>query len=490
MKVKKEQVSRILSRIDGKYIEEAAVPAPGNGTGVSRPRRVRWKAAAVCAALAAVLGSAAFAYAAEAREYRSAVTFFEENGLSMQGLSRSEVKAVYRDITENRFSYGRTADVIRKAAPGWEIEQAAPSPDELSELWDRNFGAGTGARASDGAAYRVFHIDYDYVYDERKGFEVLEKSVLECSRDGAMLWTAEFTDFFLQSWTQIGAGTAVWGFSESRTLGEPSYGWIACVDDEGNILWQLRLDHGFRHEIVAAVLDNGDGTWAVFSRGDGKHLCLSCIGADGTERRFRQTEVGNLGIWNAARLGDGYIVQLGNLTSRDTALLYRMDREGNVLDSYSYEADDCDYYLTDMIAYGGQIYLSAYAVPKQNDEGGRHEIADILDAVFSEGRLDISGEELTPLVRANYTAVLLLCDPDGGVPQTFYSVKGSLGGRLSVNEAGELEWDAESIVSTFFSPATSAFTVGGTCRVFRYTFDEAGVLTGRTDTGETVPYWR
>ena len=83
-----------------------------------------------------------------------------------------------------------------------------------------------------------------------------------------------------------------------------------------------------------------------------------------------------------------------------------------------------------------------------------------------------------------------MCDPEGGDPKTFYSVKGSLGGKLSVNDSGLLEWDVESVTSTFFSPAADSFTIGGSCKVFRYTFDAAGTLTGQTDTGETVPYRR
>jgi hypothetical protein len=69
-------------------------------------------------------------------------------------------------------------------------------------------------------------------------------------------------------------------------------------------------------------------------------------------------------------------------------------------------------------------------------------------------------------------------------------VQGSLGGRLSVNDAGQLAWDVESITSTFFSPATNSFTIGGTCKVFRYNFDTEGILTRQVDTGETVPYRR
>ena len=135
--------------------------------------------------------------------------------------------------------------------------------------------------------------------------------------------------------------------------------------------------------------------------------------------------------------------------------------------------------------------MSAYAVPMQDDEGGRYEIGNVLEYIFSkDGWMDISDEELTPLVRDNYTAVLLVCDPENGSPKTFYSVRGSLGGSLSVSVSDELEWNVESVASTFFSPVTSSFTIGGVCNVIRYTFDADGVLTGQTDTGETVAYRR
>ncbi len=100
------------------------------------------------------------------------------------------------------------------------------------------------------------------------------------------------------------------------------------------------------------------------------------------------------------------------------------------------------------------------------EQVGRHEIANILDYVFGKENWDISSEELTPEVRDNYTAVLLLRNPKSGVPDAFYSAEGSLGGKSAMNNAGELMWNVESIVNTFFFPATSCFTIGGTCQVF------------------------
>ena len=86
--------------------------------------------------------------------------------------------------------------------------------------------------------------------------------------------------------------------------------------------------------------------------------------------------------------------------------------------------------------------------------------------------------------------VLRVCGPGGGGSETFYSSKGALGAGLAVNEQRELLWDVASVVNTFFSPATSSFTIGGDSQVFRYTFDSAGTLIRQEDTGELVAYRR
>lgn len=479
--MRKEDFFEVLGELEDDIVKDAKITVKkDNG---KKPVWVKWGVLAACLTLMVSLAGAAFA--AEAREYSAAVVFFDENGLSTEGLSRSDVKAVYRDITTQRFAYDKTAEVIERAVTGLEIDQRQPTPEELSALWDRNVWRNSQPEA--GISYSR---DIQEKPDEALGFYVLDKSILKCYRDSELLWTAEFPDFILEDSALTADGTAVWGRNDTWSSEQTTYPWLARVDGDGNILWQYRLDHGFKYEYVSHVLDNGDGTWAVVSRGDLEYLCLSRYDIDGNELSFHKTKVGNLGIWNVVRLGDGYLVQTGNSTTGDTARLVKMDREGNLLDSFTYEGVDCDYFITNMIEFGGRVYLSAYAVPKQTDEGGRYEIADILVYLFNMENWEISGEELTTMVRDNYTAVLLLCDPEGGAPETFYSVKGSMGGKLTVNDAGELSWDVESIVNTFFSPATSSFTIGGTCQVFCYTFDDDGTLLSQEDTGETVPYRR
>lgn len=496
--MKKENVSEILSQIDEKYISEAAQFASENkGENLSpktvilkgmdkQPRRFRWGVVAACIALFVVIGTTAFAFAAEAKEYNDAVTFFEENGLSTEGLTRTEVKAVYRDITEKRFTYGKTAEVIQHSVSGWEIQQAEPTPEQLAEYWYRNNNLNT---VSDkGIDYRVV---YQYSNDKRYDIAALDRSLFECYRDGEMLWSAEIRDYYILGYLLTGDGALLWGRNEILSFSDKSYGCIAFVDKEGNIKWHKAVNHGYENgEYIGEVMSNGDGTWAVISKGDGKYLCLSCFDADGNEISFHQTEIGNYGIHNAARLGDGYIVQLWNQVNGDTALLYKMDREGVLTDSFTYEGENCDYYITDMIEYNGQVYLSANAVPKSGEGIDRGEINGIIDYLYSRGRdlVEISSEELTPVVRDNYKAILLICDAEGGNPKTFYTVKGSMGGRLSVNTSGLLEWNVESFTSTYYSPATSSFSIGGMCAVYRYTFNGEGTLIGQLDTGDKVSF--
>ena len=56
-----------------------------------------WRTIASVAACFILLISIGF-ITVEAKEYRDAIKFFNEYGLSTDGLSRGEIKAVYRDI--------------------------------------------------------------------------------------------------------------------------------------------------------------------------------------------------------------------------------------------------------------------------------------------------------------------------------------------------------------------------------------------------------
>jgi len=504
--VNKNNISEIIGKIDEKYIDEAVAfgaknSSDNNIVNFSNPKnkkarspRFKWATVAACIVLVAIMGVSGIWISADAKEYENAMAFFNENGLSADGLSRSDIKAVYRDITTQRFTYDKTVDVLRDIVPGSEISQDEPTPEELAHVWNMNFSSREYREPLPGTEIRI---DDRWKSDEKLGIEVFDKSIVDYYFEGSLKWSVQITDFWVREYSFTDIGILLSGQDYRWASTQPERAWLACVNDDGEVKWQVGLAHGFHYEYICFVIDNGDNTVAVISRGDWQYLCLSQYDSDGKEISFKKTDIGNKGIWNAAHLGDGYIVQVGDYFEAGSAAFYTLDREGNIIDNYSYKGEGCYYYITDMIEFGDQIYLSAYAVPEQNDEGGRHEIANILDWCDDNCNKNsedlwssIPSEKLTPVVRNNYTAVLLLCNADGGTPETFYSVKGSLGDKLSVNDSGELEWDVWSITSTFFSPATSSFTIGGSCKIFRYAFDTSGTLTGQKDTGETAAYRR
>ncbi len=483
---------RALKRIEKKALQKSGIKARHTNLKIFLP-------AAVCLALTAGIGG--YAIAADVKEYNSAVEFFEENGLSAEGLNRAEVKAVYRDITTNSFTNSKTAQVLRNSVKGTEILQAEPTPEELETLWNNNVSGSRFSSPDDTVNYVI-----DYEFEPEAQYYEWDKIIVECRQNGNTLWKTEFPtlgknwgddELYVEKGVMTSNGTALYGqithwtnVTKDSISNDVVYSFITRVDENGNKLWQRELHHGFNWEYIHAVLDNGDGTWAVLSEGDFKYLCVTQFDIDGNELSFSKTmpdEENEIDIQNAIRLGDGYLVQFRPTNVLNGANIVKLGRDGKILDKFVYESDDCDYCITDMAQFEGKVYLSAYALPKMSSKGfnGIWGILESLEKDVSE----ITSEELTSLLRDNYTAVLLVCDTKTGIPETFYSAKGSLGGELDVSD-NTLRWNAESINGAGYSPYTNAFSFAFSGKVYRYSFDKTGTLLGCEDTGEIASHNR
>lgn len=483
--MKKEMISDIITGIDDRFVVQAA-------TETFEPNRITfskimtnriWKRGLIAACVTAVIlaGSGAGAYAVEASKLHAATAFFDEYGLSMEGLSNSEVKAVYRDISQSQFTYDKTAAVMQGVAPGFETGREKMTPEELAVVWDSC--SGRNALPQTGIGYRK---GYQYTLDKKLGFNVLKKSVLACYRDGEFIWSAEFPEFYVEDSLLTENGTIVWGRSYTWSEEQRVIAWVALVDDEGKTLWKYNMDHGFRQETIVSVLDNGDGTFAVISRREPSRICLAQWDKNGIEDIKSSIEIGGFSIGFATRLGDGYLVQLqtpGN-ASLNSQVFARFDRNGAMLVEYFYEDEQFDYYYTDMEEYEGKIYISAYAVPYWETTFVRNQLISVLPKLY----VGMSDEEVTAIVRANYTAVLLECDPVSGVPKTVCSVDGALSGALSADEDGRLYWDVENLESAYFTLEASSYCIGGTLEIYRYVFDGIGEPIDRQDIGKNE--WR
>lgn len=515
--MKKETMEQALGNLNESYLEEAAAftdkPASA-GKSVLHTRRVRVGLVAACVALAAVIGASAFAVVAEAKEYDAALEFFEENGLSADGLSRAEIKAVYKDISTQKFSYEKTADVLRDSIPGLEIIEDDPTPEELAAFWN-------APPHFDPLPVSGIRLEGWVVYAYKDFINGI--TTIRCLQGETLLWAAEIPDFCLGGNSLLSDSVAVWEdpgthiFFDEDQKSEIVRGQLARLDRDGNLVWRQKFNHELKEERIVSVLESEDGKWTVISSGtdkeDNSSLFLYEYGKDGTELSCRHSELPEkLSCKRATRLGDGFLVSCATWFGRDDLIL-RLDADGKLVGTFSYETDDAQYRIVDLIEYEGQIVLSAYAFPKQEENGGkRNEIKRIFDLIYSDQMPGLPSMYLTPfegsyteeeqseavntfnekllsLLRGNYKAVLLVCD-ESGTPRTFCEVGEAMGANLSVNDSGELIWNTERFESASYSPATSSFSIQGNCSVVAYTFGTDGTLLGSAYTGERTIYSR
>lgn len=451
--------------------------------------RIKWIALAACLVL--IISMVGVACAAEVKEYSAAVDFFEQNGLSTDGLSRSDVKAVYRDIATRNFTYDKTAEVLSQTVPGLQIIQDELTPEDLEELW-ANKRVLNYTVSEDG---RVYKWDDIYTETEQTDYQFIESSLC-CFQGSSMLWNATIKSFSVSDVIPVSDGLAVWGsYFDEDARGNQSHTWLAKLDNDGNILWERELKHDFEdHESIYAVVDNGDGTWSVFSMGlmdFGKedYLCLIKYDSEGNELSFKKNKSERWGPFNVITLKDGYLLQMSFNMDDELGCIVKMDFEGNLLESFSYEEEDYVYCLEDMVQFGDKIYLSTYAFPKKGNNGGKEELAKVKGYMLTDYGESLSDEERARMVQENYTAVLLMCDLTGGTPKNFYSVEGSMGGKLKV-EGDQLRWDVERLISAEYSPMTSAYSIRGDTKVYRYVFDSNGIMIEQEDTGLISGYSR
>lgn len=459
-------------------------------------RLPRWAVAAAASVLCLIcMGFGTFAYAAEVREYNAAVSFFQEYDLSTKGLTRSQIKAVYRDITTKSFSYSKTAEVILKSLSeeqvgGYVIWQDEPTSEDIEKLWnDKNYDGWFVPYVRDDYQFHVEHIQ------DANGRVIDTKFYMEKYEEDAVLWRV-YLPFWHGDYCEVEDGVIAFGYETSYNAGTAQTdSWIVKLDHNGTILWICQLENGFAKEYAEGVLVNADGSYTLFSRGDNRYLCVSRYTPEGERVLYKQTDLGKHGVGQMAIYGDGYLLQISTNEENAFAQFVQVDQQGNVLDGFLYQDEKNHYVLKDMIEWGGKVYISAYATPKLGEDehtyGGRGEIDGILDYIFHLYSWNISDEELTTMVRNNYAAVMLVCDPNhGGKIQVFYTIPGSLGADLLVSEDGRLIWETESIITTFYSPATSSFTIGGVCNVYQYAFDQDGILIGKAKTDKTVNFRR
>ncbi|MBQ7364549.1 MAG: hypothetical protein IJW46_03000 [Clostridia bacterium] len=462
-------------RIRKKALEKAAIPQRG-------AERRRWRHLKtflpLSAALLLVITVGIGAFAAEQKEYREALFFFEAHDLPYDSLTRSEIKEIYRDITEERFVYDKTADVIgqgmiKNSVDGYEIIPDTPSPEEIKVLWQRLSEALKNPATPEGIRY-AYRNEYVNTKPDGTGIQVFDRAYFEIFDGETLISSTVITDFYIDSFVTVSDGVLVYGATDRNSSLQTTYAHIAKINNNGKLEWQRALSGDYHTEFVVAALEEKSGNYAVFFRGDFVNLGFVRLGKSGKVLTQKITEIGNYGVSRAKEVENGFLLQLWSAWTGEYAKILKVLPDGTVSESYSYTHPTEKYFITDFIEFNGKIYLSAYATPK--DTSPMHDYAHSAPEWDTSDRGCFRSEGLNAVARESHTAYLLVCNKGTGTPEEFYSVKASRDGFLSVDENGNLVWQVGQILSVYYSPATSSFTFAGTSRIIEYTFSPSGTL--------------
>lgn len=498
--------SEEIDEITAQRIREAAFTKVGlknRGKAAPARRYLRRIAAAVaCLMLTVGLAFGGRAYAAEVKEYKAAVAFFQENDLDVEGLTRAELKAVYRDITTESFSLNETLLVLERSlrvdqVEGYDISQAEPDPADVEALWNYkklNIGGGDYAPYFPWAYESQYVVAYDTLEDGS-----LRPQIVARYENSQHIWDVTFQRLIIYGTCPLPDGVLVWGDTpEQYYEGEQLYsngqvaGVVAKISTEGELLWQLQLDSGdLPRGGVLAAADNGDGTYAVLSKAfdtvTDEHLrFLLTVDSDG--RIIRQTQAygtEELSMVQKMVCLEGKYLLMGSVPG-EASVLVRLAADGSASRINAFRQEGLCYHFTDMISDGRHVWLSAYTMASDEDDVGALTRA-VRDRMAETGASEIDRIELTDMTRQYYGAVLLVLDHAESTPQIFFSLRGSIGRSLSSGDDGSLVWEVERIDSADFQGKEERSDgidyVMCATRVFRYSFGADGDSLRREDTG-------
>lgn len=157
--------------------------------------------------------------------------FFKKYNLSAEGLTRNDIKAVYKDITTRKIEYDNTVETIKNRAEGYEISQATPTPDDINNVRDyiKNWYSSESHKSKSDNE----NCYYEYGYSEKKDKDIISKYI-----DDKKVWSVEFDDLLIEDYVNVGDKILVYGSNNTTTSHEIDYAWITMIDSDGKIEWQ------------------------------------------------------------------------------------------------------------------------------------------------------------------------------------------------------------------------------------------------------------
>ena len=488
--------NKALSDIDARYLDEALeeldrsedADSPRRQKTAGRGRmRIFILAAAVLLTAAALIGIPSFALAQ--KEYSEALAFFRAQALSEKGLSRTEIRMVYKDIEGKTFLLDQTREVIlRSIDPGTisgeQIDLEHLTPEQLRNFWsyigNRYLWQGKNEPAW------AFENDYE-AYSCR----------ISRRENGREVFSVEVPDLYAFGLSRVSGGAVVYGIH-----GKGSRAHVAMISDDGTLLWNdLRERYEMRFEFYRGAFEREDGSIVFIGYGrrisvkERKNtLCFAVYEKSGEERTFVETPLSGTSpsMTSVLPLNNGYLASLRRSPARGKDAFVLINGDGSVseLDFYKIGKNNC--LIEDVASIGGISFVSVTTVPKSYVSSGAVDLSDALDVCLSELRAngvepDSSAYASEALARAfseHIGAMLLIWDAEKGEAREFYKLDGAIAGKIEEQE-GRFVWTVSRPTGIVLEPGYEE--PRGTALVQNIIFDNNGAFESVDEPGDYQP---
>ncbi len=443
-------------------------------------RKPRLIAAVIAAVFVISLAFGIYAYALDVKEYNEAVSYFSSIDYPTEGMSRGEIKRLYRTIITAPADLSDKGEKDAYAViTGIDINSISVQSDENTGTW-----------------YELSTVD-------KYGKPCLQYLIKHDGEDA--VWTFGGDGISVNNYCPADGGVIVCGgVTKDTPKKNRSYQFFALLDDNGQTVWQTvdepESEASYYSAYAVAMLKREDGTFLAlgdFVTGEGENITsvftLTGIASDGSV--ISRKEIPTNDMFEGVRFafagdsmpfGGGFI---SHLTAGIDIGYVMISADGTLSDVFAFAEDGYDYEIVDMIAHEGKLYLSVDAVrelqgsnkPSNYDSRRVFLLSTLLKKLISPSSALYHSYFCTDILKENCDALLIVCDPDSDMPYTYYKESGAMADVLGRDEEGRLIWKTKSIDYgvTYYkrydsNPSGKMLQVYGGYTEYKYTFDKDG----------------
>ena len=471
------QKEQVLQRV------RASAPRPRRRYIGIMPHRRAWVAACLCVfvLISALTVNVA---AAENAEYRSAVEFFDENGLSTDGYTRSEIKRICKDIATQSFTYHLTPQAICASLGMGKVSDTVPlNADEVKILWEKQqklreltttqMQSGLlseGEIAQNGVSF-VFRVQVRYADRMEDAYTILEKY-----RDGTLVWSKTLEGLSVMQVQHNESQVVLVGVSAEAK----SNRLLLLLTQEGEILWKRPIYDAsnilLQEDRITVIGNGGTGNDSAVDKSklyiasfDMQGKAISLVHEAFYHLNFEYVRYLDASyhqpsytVEKAVRVGEHYYLVLsyciysGQQIGKRQMSVARVSSDGYLEAMYEINEPMASHRITDIAVKGNTLYIGGYRLPSSNDPLGNGLLLDQteeLHAVKQEllaANGSMSDRELLDMLREQYTGFVICCDTRSGEITQIKTAAGAKDATFLQDASGAPVWKYADIVDAHY----------------------------------------